>query len=126
MRVYVAAPWVDREMAKDVALTFELAGHEVTERWWLHPDVPGYPLDVTPEEHEELAEQAVRDFIGVVRAHVVVLLNTGKSEGKAVETGVAMAGNKPVVLVGDRSNIFHFLPNVFQVADVDAALELLR
>lgn len=125
MRVYLAAPWCDRELARDAAATFERAGFTITERWWEHPDVPNYPLNCTAAEHDELGDQAVKDFIGVVTAHALILLNTGKSEGKAVETGVAIAGNKPIILVGERSNIFHFLPCVQQVADVAAAIELL-
>ncbi len=124
MRVYLAGPWAERTSMPRAAAQLELAGHSVTHRWWEFEDDPvdGYPSN---KDSDALTNHAINDFIGVVTADVVVLVNSAMSEGKAVETGIAIAGNKPIVLVGVRSNLFHYLPNVHIVDSVDAAVELL-
>ena len=121
MRIYLAAPWLRRHEVPAVAAQLEAAGHTITERWWEHPDVNSGG----PDAHPELERQAFADFEGVVRADALVLLNLATSEGKAVETGVALALVKPVVVVGERSNVFHHMPNVHLVGSVEAALSLL-
>lgn len=126
MKVYLAAPWLERDRLPAYARVFEAAGHTLTERWWEHPDVPGYPHNTTEAEDKELADQAIKDFMGVLLAEAVVVINSAKSEGKAVETGVAIAANMPVIVVGQRSNIFHWmLPPEFCVDTIDEALRLL-
>lgn len=124
MRIYLAAPWVDREQCPAIAAQLEAADHTITHRWWLVEDLPGtYPSNVDDPYYTQCA---VEDYIGVLRADTVVLLNSGKSEGKAVETGIAIAHFKPIIVIGTRSNLFHYLPNVHMVASADEALELLN
>lgn len=126
MRIYIAAPWVEREKLPAIARVFEGAGHTITERWWEHEDVPNYPHHTTEAEDKELGNQATRDLLGVFMADAVVLINSAKSEGKAVETGLAIAAGMPVIVVGPRSNIFHWmLPPEFCVDTIDEALRLL-
>lgn len=122
MKVYLATSWVDRDQMPAIADAFTAAGHTITERWWLHPDVPGYP-DI---ESEDLENQAIRDFDGVVNADVFVLMNRGKSEGKAVETGIALTMCHRIIVVGKRSNIFHYMPEVEFAETSDDVLDLLR
>lgn len=126
MKVYLAAPWVERESLPAIARVFEGAGHTITERWWEHDDVPGYPNNTTEADDKELANQAIKDFQGVLTADVMVLINSAKSEGKAVETGIAIAAGMPVIVVGVKSNIFHWmLPEEYVVGTVAEALERL-
>lgn len=103
-----------------VAEWVEAAGHTITERWWEYPET---------SDHDLLEACAQRDYTGVVKADALLLLNTqargSETSGKAVETGIAIAMFKPVILVGERTNVFHHLPNVHVVATVDEALELL-
>ncbi len=102
-----------------IAAQLEAAGHTITERWWEHED----PLDYAdPANLNALEERATCDYLGVVTANVVVLINSKKSEGKAVEMGIAIALFKPIILVGERTNIFHFIPSVVPVPDVRAAI----
>jgi hypothetical protein len=57
---------------------------------------------------------------------VLVVLNLEKSEGKAVETGIALMNNIPIVSVGTRSNIFQTLAiEVETVQEAIAALDRL-
>lgn len=124
MRVYLAAAWKERAMMPEIARQFEKAGHQVTHRWWEYEEPPGcnYPSN---DESPELEDIAASDYIGVVQCDALVLLNTQKSEGKAVETGIAIALGKPIILVGTRSNIFHYCGCVYPVFDVVQAIEWL-
>lgn len=122
MKVYLAAPWVEKELARAVAPVIEAAGHTITEKWWEHPEVEGYPIQ---GDDAELCEQAGKDLHGVLSADAVIVLNPRASEGKAVEQGIAIAMCTPIVVVGKRSNIFHYLPGVRFADSVTEALEML-
>ena len=107
-----------------VAAQIERAGHTITHRWWDVEDLPGsYPSNVDDPFYESCA---VDDYLGVVNADAVIVLNMSKSEGKAVEQGIALTLGKPVFVVGVRTHIFHYLPNFYMVASVDEALERLQ
>lgn len=124
MKVYIAAPWKDKELMADISGRVEGAGHEITHKWW--------EVENTPESERTvqiLREQAVKDVLGVKNADLVLVLNTAKSEGKSLEQGVAIGDNKPIVIVGKRGefsmNVFHYLDNYRWVETVGEALEVL-
>ncbi len=123
MRIYVAGPWTQKTEAKRYADALEAAGHTITKKWWDHREVPGYLTpDISLDELRELAQQAKEDMEGVLTADAFVLLNLEKSEGKSVETGMAIVsaaffangvthgGVGRFVLVGTQSNLFHYGP----------------
>lgn len=113
MRIYVAGPWTHKADAKAAADFLEAEGHTITKKWWEHREVPGYldwPVAATEETNAELVQQAEEDIAGVISADVFVLLNLEKSEGKAVETGIALTHVPYCVLLGGKSNLFHYLP----------------
>lgn len=123
MNVYLAAPWTHKEEAARFANVLEAAGHAITKKWWEHREVPGYLASgISTANRDELAQQAAEDIAGVFLADAFVLLNYEKSEGKAVETGVALAlgvlqaknilvgGPKRFILVGTGTNLFHYIP----------------
>jgi nucleoside 2-deoxyribosyltransferase len=124
MKVYIAAPWVRRPEAIAVGEQFVAAGHELTCQWF-HHETDGDPLDSTGVtcNPASIVFQAKEDIADVRRADVLVVLNLQKSEGKAVETGIALAAGIPVISVGPRSNIFQALGT--EVATVDEALAFL-
>lgn len=109
--IYLAAPWVRREEARLVRDRLVAAGYEVTSRW----------LDIDETKTTETIE-AENDVYDILTAELMVVLNLEKSEGKAVEQGIAIAINTPLYLVGEKSNVFHHLPNYTIVPDVDALL----
>ena len=117
MNVYVAAPWVDRQAAREAGELVEKAGHTVTEKWWDHPDT---------SDHDELVEQAKADVVGVLGADLFLLLNTRTSEGKAVETGIAIMCCIPIAVVGERSNLFHHLDDVQLFGSVQEVLDAIE
>lgn len=120
MQIYVAAPWTERWQAAAFARRCEAHGHTITRMWWEH--------EAGNEEHDKLREQAIADFDAVTRAEVLVVLQLSKSEGKAAETGYAIASNIPVVVVSyekEAGNIFHYHPAVQVVKSEDDALAAL-
>lgn len=118
MLIYVAAPWVRRADARHVTRQLQQAGHLVTSHW----------VHLTDEatDPDTSRAEALKDLSDLERADALVCLNLEVSEGKAVETGVALALGRPVYLVGAPSNIFHHLPQVRVVESVDALLPVLR
>ncbi len=124
MRIYIAAPWVRRPEAIEVGKRFAAAGHTLTCRWFYH-ESDGDPTDATGVtcSSESIRKQAYEDITDVQRADVLVVLNLQKSEGKAVETGIAIAGGIPVVSVGPRSNIFQALG--YEVETVEEAIRVV-
>lgn len=125
MKIYIAAPWVRRPEAIAIGARFILAGHELTSRWFYHVS-DGDPTDASGlscSRQDSIRHQAHEDIADVRRADVLVVLNLQKSEGKAVETGIAIAAGIPVVSVGTRSNIFQSLG--VEVESVEQALDLL-
>jgi len=123
MKVYIAAPWVEKAKAIEIGKQFEAAGHEVTSRWFHHRGVATDPTGKTSPDWR-IKKQAKEDLKDVERADVVVVLNLQRSEGKAVETGYALAHNKQVISVGPRGNIFQVLGT--EVDSVEEALEYLQ
>lgn len=127
-KIYVAAPWADRELAKEAKLKLEADGFEVTSRW-IEKHLPK-PSDQSGLGYDRviLIQEAGHDVEDVFNADIVILLNTQKrgeeTSGKAVETGMAMAWMKPVIVVGEISNIFHYLMPV--VTTLDEAVALIQ
>src|SRR5689334_12067007 len=97
-RVYVAGPWVDREFAKNVAATLAARGYEITQDWWNFESRAAAAKD-KPAFLNLCAELDKR---GVRTADAVVLINSSKSEGKAVEQGLAIAYGIPIIAIGNR------------------------
>lgn len=126
--IYVAAPWVRREEAQRVAEQLQSRGYRITHDWWAH--------EAGDEDTTELARLARLDLLATLNCDLFILLNLEKSEGKAVESGLALSRffssalyvrNQPQMFgVGTRgSNIFQHLPQWRWFDDVDALLAYL-
>lgn len=122
MKVYIAAPWVRRADAIEIGKQFTAAGIEVTSRWFHHPGDPNDATGLTSDARE-VRRQALEDIEDVKRSDALVVLNLQKSEGKAVETGIAIANDIPFISVGKRSNIFQSLGTEVDTVE-DALLHL--
>lgn len=125
MRIYLAAPWVDRDLAQRYAKFIESKGHVITHPWWNYEGA-----DQTLESEEFLKDCAKHDVAGVETADVVIVLNTNKSEGKAVEQGLAIAFEKPIICMtpgaAPTHNIFHHLSNYRHVKTMEQAVDALQ
>jgi len=108
-RVYIAAPYPIRDVAIALMRRLEVSGCEVTSTWLKAPD--------------KLSDEFARvDLADVARADVLIALNPdGWQErgtgGRHVEFGYALALGKPILLIGQRANIFHHLSTVKAVED---------
>lgn len=105
---YLAAPWTRRDVAAELSVRLEEAGFHATHRWWQY--------EAGDEDHARLADLAALDLVGVTSCDDFIVLNLEKSEGKAVESGLALAGHlrfghpQRLIGVGPRgSNIFQHL-----------------
>lgn len=123
MRVYIAAPWVRKPEAIEVGKRFEAAGHVVTSRWFNHVGDPNDSTGFT-SDFADIQHQAAEDMFDVLSSEALVVLNLERSEGKAVETGIALAAGLVVISVGPRSNIFQTMG--LEVATVEEALAALE
>ncbi len=110
MRVYLAGVFVEKDTMPRMAAAIEAAGHSITHKWW---EVESKPYGERTDA--EKCEQAMLDVSGVRNADAIILINSSKSEGKAVEQGIAIAKGIPIFAVGTKGehskNIFHWLPN---------------
>lgn len=108
MNVYIAGPNAGRRTAIGVMHLLEAHGHTVTSTWLRQ-------LDELDDAHARL------DLADVDRADALVALNFKAwqhlgSGGRYVEFGYAIARGKRLIVVGERSNIFHYLSDVVLVA----------
>ena len=131
-RVYLAAAWIkggDALVARDQLVR---AGIDVTSRWLERVKGntdPAYDYTKDPNYTAPDAKvEATKDIEDIEGADAVVVLNSAKSEGKAVEQGVALMLGIPIIVVGERSNTFQYFdpPKVTVVANMDEAIEVLR
>jgi nucleoside 2-deoxyribosyltransferase len=118
VKVYVAAPYVHKVYAKGVADTLRENGFEVTAHW----------VDRENDSNDTavLRAEALQDWTDVRAADALLLLNLGKSEGKATEQGFALELSKPIIAVGKPSQVFHHLPQYTWVETVGKAMEALE
>jgi len=124
MKIYIAGPWVHRHDMPAIAAKLERAGHTITHRWW---EFEGDENNLTKKF---LFECALKDVHGVLSADVVVVINSAKSEGKATEQGIAIAEEKPIIVIGKQGehskNIFHYLALYSFVNTVEDAIKKLE
>lgn len=123
-RIYVAAPWIARAEARDLATTLEAYGYTITQPWW---QFEGDETGCTPEFLRKCGEADIR---GVRTADALVLINSFKSEGKAVEQGLALAYGIPIIAIGARgaysNNVFHYTLPYIWVRDSREAIQKLK
>lgn len=133
MKVYIAAPWARKAEAREAAKLIQAEGWVVTSSWLNEEDrdygPPGYygATDWRGTDHaKDLAERALQDLKDITRSDLLLLLNLEPSEGKTVETGVAIAEQMGIIVVGKPTNVFHYLPDVVIVHTVQEAINVFN
>ena len=117
-KVYIAAPYPERPRAARLQDRLEAEGFEITARWVRHDDT--------------LSDaDARKDLVDIARADVLLALNAPEwaqagTGGRHVELGYALALGLPIVLLGARSNIFHYLADVVLLEDDATLADRLR
>ncbi len=122
MRLYIACPWKHKGAAVMTAALLREKGYSIVSSWHDRPsdDVSGHdsPPDVCLQEAND-------DLLDIGTADLMLVLNVEKSEGKAVEQGYALARRIPIMVVGERSNVFHYLPQIVVVSSIHEAIRRL-
>ena len=124
MKIYLAAPYAGRDILKDHLQFWADAGHEVTCGWVKGTRPLGtssYGISVVSTD-EEVTAHAEMDLADIDAADAVVHYSAAylqaldpslgsvthnlHSGGRHVETGYALAKDKPVIILGPMENIF--------------------
>lgn len=105
--VYIAAPFEMQMEAVQLAARFKVHGIGCTSRWLTAIDDPCH----------DAAQMCLSD---VASADAFVCLNPEDyrkrgTGGRHVEMGFALALRKPVFVIGERTNVFHYLDCVSMV-----------
>lgn len=122
MKIYLAAKFEQKIEMRDVRTRLMAAGHEVTSQWIDVEHTEDHNVQVTDEMRVGYARMDIAD---VLRAHVLVAFSGERSVpsiggGRHVEFGVALQAGKPIFVVGPKGeHIFHYMPGVVHVANVD-------
>ena len=116
MKIYLASPFEKQPFMRVVRGHLQERGYEVTADW----------LDEKTETGQDAA-LAQRDIAAIQAADVVVVYNPQEfrysgTGGRHVELGIALMLDKVVVLLGERSNVFHHLV----LHRVETTVELYR
>lgn len=121
MKLFIASH--SQEEALRVKLLVSEHGHEVTSRWITDDTKFGEGLSSYTDE--ERIQLVLIDEEDVRAANGLVLIAEPEGRfvpgGKHVETGMALALNQPVFVLGRRENIFHWHPKV-TICETDGQL----
>jgi len=127
-RVYIASRYSRRDEMRDVAEQLSERGFIVSSTW-LQED---YPLNMnldglTPEQHADIARQDLEDLTG---SDIMVFFaedqnNQPPRGGRHVELGFALALGISVYIIGDRENIFHYLPDCKVIPNLEALWDVI-
>lgn len=119
--IYIAAPFLARAEALSLKAELESAGHVVTSTW-----ITSHMSEFEGMSEEEMGREAAHDAEGVGRCEILILLNNvgpSTSGGMHVELGLALAWGKQVLVVGEKTSIFHHLHAGIKVCDRDVVVD---
>ena len=121
VKIYIAAPWAEKNgLASEARGALLEAGHEVTSRWLDLDDDVQNTKDTTV-----MRAEALNDIEDIINSNLMLLINTGRATaGRHVETGIAIAMLKPVIIIGEKTSVFHHLrcPRVDSINEAIAEL----
>ena len=117
MKIYLAGPWAQRDAMRKAREKIHITSSHVVYSRWLD-------LVVTNKPGEQ-AMEAQHDIEDLNEASALVVMNLEKSEGKAFEQGYMFGQHKPVIVVGAKTHVFQYHPNITVVDTLDDALLVL-
>ena len=116
-RLYLAAPFSDREKMEAVADFLAALGYVITASW-----VYGGEDGLTREQIATLDLEDV-DACDALVSFTFPRGTLTSGGGRHVEFGYALARGKRCIVIGTRENVFHHAPGVEVYADLKAWLE---
>jgi len=127
-RIYIASRYSRRDEMRDVAEQMSERGFIVSSTW-LQED---YPLNMnldglTPEQHAQIAAQDLEDITG---SDIMVFFGEDQNNqpprgGRHCEFGFALALGVRIYIVGERENIFHYMPDIKVVPNLEELWEVI-
>jgi nucleoside 2-deoxyribosyltransferase len=140
LKVYLAAPYIMKDLINVRARELRACGIDVTSSWLNEPHKPTTQMhELTHEEHQAYA---LADISDLVAADVVVfftdpsktLVRAGRHVEFGIALGIGLTRSMPIFVVGqERENIFHHCPQVYhfdawfqvreQLVDLESAQE---
>ena len=122
MKIYIAHNFSAREWLPEVVHRIKVAGHHVTSTWIFD--------DAHAAGGSRLTSAKV-DLADIDQSSCIVLFTDQYGEtpgkGKYFELGYAYAHQKRIILVGgDESCVFYWLPGIQRVENVEELIELLK
>jgi nucleoside 2-deoxyribosyltransferase len=121
MRVYLAASYRRKPDIAEAAAYLESRGIEVVSSWHREIYAPGIDIrTLATEVNQGIAE---KDWEEILESDALILWTEDPNHqpprgGRHVEFGIALALGKRLLVLGDRENIFHHLPQVEVLADL--------
>lgn len=134
LKVYLAAPFEERPVVIHIKECLEARGVIVTSTWLTDADTAS--MDALKSNPDSLFAnarmRALKDYEDIDEADVVVLYKPKAihkrptSGGHHDEVGYAHGTGKPVVIYGERENVFHYHPLVSTVGSLDELCRALH
>ena len=133
IKVYLAAPFEERPVMLYIKEQLEKHGVIVTSTWLTPDDNQSMnKLQAMSNKHDQCRKRAIVDFVDIDEANYFVVYKPSTihkvptTGGHHVETGYALGKGKPVIVYGERENVFHYHPSVLVAFDLEALLDLLH
>lgn len=113
MRIYIAGQYARKLEFREYAQEAEKLGIKVGADWLMEDEDPKSKLNESPDE--KLVRYSQKDYWDIGACDIFVFFaedqeNQPPRGGRHVEFGIAMALGKPVVVIGEHENIFHYCP----------------
>lgn len=119
--IYLASAYERRDEMRDVRNICNRAGHMVCSSWLDEDFSPEAAIHTYPLK--ELQWMALRDEQEICKAELLILYPGSTRGGSHVEFGIARGQGKRTIVVGEPTNIFHYLTNVEVYPTLEEALK---
>lgn len=126
MTIYLASRYQDHPLMREWRNELEKRGFVVRSRW-----IEGNHEITDVDNDSERRRFALEDMEDLRRASLVIVrsdpsfFRSGRG-GRHVELGMALAWGKPIILVGERENVFHWLHDITVVPTFEDAIRNIR
>lgn len=125
MRIYIAAPFCRKSEARDIRALMRARNYTVTSTWIDSKEA------TDKVSSEILTQAAIENLNDLEQADTIVFLNLSEfvlegQGGKHFECGYALAQGKHLIVVGQRSQVFHYHPSVTVCFSVSELFNHLR
>lgn len=131
-KIYLAAPFEERDWMLRLKDMLESRGAKVTSTWLTPVDGNENNMAAMRDRFDDCRCRAIQDIEDIKEADVVVIYKPKElhrkptTGGHHVELGLAIGFGIPVIIFGDRENVFHYLPQVTVVSSFEGLCDKLH